>query len=374
VRIYQRGKRGTWWVEFRDPITGREVRRSLRVRRRRTAEGLARDLEADLARGYHRLAVRKPWAEAVAAYLSSGMVHKELATVAEDRRTLGKRFIPPPIVRYVDEVRAEHIAAYLAARKGLDRSPFRINRELRTLRAFFNWCAAPSRRWVSQNPAREIPQLPEPQGVAARALDDATLNTLLMKVQGTRLEGPVLLAMNHGLRESELIHLRWGAVELGHRRLWIRHNPEMGWKVKGGQERLVHLNDVTQAWVARALASRNGDSSPYLFEMGPGRPWSREALVVAMGRVMRRIGIRRGGFHMLRHTWATRQVEAGTPIPTLMVMGGWRDWRSMQRYLHLGDETQRQAAQRVVLGGTPAELPPFGGKVIPFVRKENQRS
>jgi integrase len=372
VRLYQRGKRGTWWVEFRDAITGREVRRSLRVRRRRTAEGLARDLEADLARGYHRLAVRKPWAEAVAAYLSSGMVHKELATVAEDRRTLEKRFIPPPIVRYVDEVRAEHIAAYLAARKGLDRSPFRINRELRTLRAFFNWCAAPSRRWVSQNPAREIPQLPEPQSVAARALDDATLNTLLMKIQGTRLEGPVLLAMNHGLREGELVHLLRDAVDLAQARLAIRHDPARRWKVKGGLERLVHLNEVTQAWVARALASRNGDSSPYLFEMGPGRPWSREALVVAMGRVMRRIGIRRGGFHMLRHTWATRQAEAGTPIPTLMVMGGWRDWRSMNRYLHVADEAQRQAARRVVFGPAPSSPLPSGGKVIPFRRRQPQ--
>jgi hypothetical protein len=71
---------------------------------------------------------------------------------------------------------------------------------------------------------------------------------------------------------------------------------------------------------------------------------------MTMRRGMRKIGISRGGFHMLCHTWATRQAEAGTPMPVLKAMGGWRDWRSMERYQHVGDEDLRQAAARVVIG------------------------
>jgi integrase len=346
-------------VEFRDPISGREVRRSLHLTHRRAAERLARDLAEEIARGRFHLGERKPWAEAVAAYLAHGAVHKEPATVDEDRRTLTRRFQPPAAVRYVDDLRAEHVESYVAARKALGRSPFRINRELRTIRAFCNWCLAPSRRWLEENPAKEVPQLPEPQGIAARALDAATVARLLQAVEGTRLEGPVLLALNHGLREGELVHLRREAVELSRGVVWVRHDPLTGWMVKERRERLVYLNEVTLRWLGGHLAWQPADLCPYVFIREAGQPWTREALVVAMGRVMRRIGVPRGGFHMLRHTWATRQVEAGTSVATLKLMGGWRDWRSMDVYMHLADEEQRQAAERVSFG-------PRHGKVIPL--------
>jgi len=368
LRVYRRGKRGTWWVEFRDPVSGREIRRSLRVTQHRAADRLAFELVEQLARRYHRLATRKPWEEAVDAYLAHGEIHKEAATVSEDRRTMkgakargGRparppRFQPPPIVRFVDDVRTEHVEAYVVARKVLGRSHSRINRELRTLRAFFNYSAAPSRRWITENPAREVPMLSEPQGTAARALDDETLAKILQAVEGTRLEGPVLLALNHGLREGELVHLRRDAVESDHGRLWIRHDPLTGWKVKGGRERVVYFNEVTQRWLSRHLAWPGPELCPYLFVMKLGRPWTREALCVGIGRVMRRIGVARGGLHMLRHTWATRQAEAGTPVPVLKDMGGWRDWRSMAAYQHVGDEAQRQAAQRVAFGPRHAKV------------------
>lgn len=359
MRLYRRGKRGTWWVEFRDPVSGREVRRSLRVTRRRAASPLAFDLVEQLARRYYRLGERKPWGEAVEAYLSYGEVHKEPATVGEDRRTLTKRFLPPPVVRRVDDVRTEHIELYLSQRKAQNLSAFRINRELRTLRAFFNWCAVPSRRWIAENPTQGVPMLPEPEGIAARALSDDVLMKLLESLHGTRLEGPALLALNHGLREGELIHLRRDAVELAEGRLWIRHDPLTGWKVKGRRERLVYLNEVTHRWLTRYLAQPSSDLCPYLFTMGGGRPWMRESMVMAMGRVMRSIGITRGGFHMLRHTWATRHAEAGTPMPVLKALGGWRDWRSMEKYQHIGDAAERQAAERVVIGPRPSKVIPL---------------
>jgi len=340
-------------------VSGREVRRSLRVTRHRTASRLAFDLVEQLARRYYRLGERKPWDQAVKAYLTHGEIHKEPATVAEDRRTLTKRFLPPSIVRYVDEARAEHIELYVAQRKAQKLSAFRINREVRTIRAFFNWCMATPRRWTSENPAREIPMLAEPEGVAARALSDDVLVKLLELLRGTRLEGPALLALNHGLREGELIHLRRDAAELEQHRLWIRHDLLSGWKVKGGRERVVHLNEVTSRWLGRYLAQPTSDLCPYLFTMGGGRRWTREALVMAMGRVMRAIGIRRGGFHMLRHSWATRQAEAGTPMPVLKAMGGWRDWRSMEKYQHISDEAERQAAERVVIGPLPSKVIPL---------------
>ncbi len=360
MRVYRRGKRGTYYAEFRDPLSGREVRRSLRVTSRRVASHLAAELAEQVARRYHRLAERKPWGEAVAAYLAHGEVHKDRATVAKDRRTLTKHFVFPEVVRYVDDLRAEHVAAHVAACRARGLSPSTINRELRIVRAFLNWSSLPSRRWTPENPAREVPMLAEPQGVAARPMTDEELHRLLQAVEGTRLEGPVLLALNHGLRGGEVIHLRRDAVDPVGGILYIRHDPPTGWKVKGGRERVIYLNEVTRAWLARHLAEPQRSLSPYLFSGDFGGPWSREALVMRVGRLMRGVGIAKGGLHRGRHTWATKQAEAGTPMSVLKAMGGWRDWRSMEFYLHHGDEAQRQAASRVVIGLQVGKVVPLG--------------
>lgn len=364
MRIYRRGKKGTFQMKFQDPVARVERRVSLRVRNRRAAEELARDLAEQVARRLHRLPERKPWDEAVAAYLAHGEIHKSKATNDEDRRTLTKRFHKPTGTRYVDEVRLEHVAAYIGERKAQQRSPFRINRELRTLRAFFNWCIG--RRWLPENPAKKVPYLAEPTGVAARCMTSEEIGKLLAAVEGNRLEGIILLALNHGLRESELIHLRREWVNLESGTLWIRHDPQSDWRVKGNEERVIHLNEGTGPWLRRHLAEPARDLSPYLFAMDFGRPWTREALAMTVSRLMRRIGIPHGGLHMLRHTWATLQVERGTPTAVLKDMGGWRDWRSMGKYQHVGSEIQREASGRVV-------FLPSTTKIVPLERRRKRQ-
>lgn len=49
-------------------------------------------------------------------------------------------------------------------------------------------------------------------------------------------------------------------------------------------------------------------------------------------------------FHSLRHTGASRMLEAGVDIKTVMRIGGWRNLKTLERYLHPTDA----AAQRAV--------------------------
>jgi hypothetical protein len=44
MRMLGRGTRGTFYVEYREPVTGREVHESLRVSNKRTAQHMARVL------------------------------------------------------------------------------------------------------------------------------------------------------------------------------------------------------------------------------------------------------------------------------------------------------------------------------------------
>ncbi len=50
-------------------------------------------------------------------------------------------------------------------------------------------------------------------------------------------------------------------------------------------------------------------------------------------------------FHSLRHTGATRMLEAGIDVKTVMAIGGWRSLRVLERYLHPTDEAARLAVE-----------------------------
>jgi integrase len=67
--------------------------------------------------------------------------------------------------------------------------------------------------------------------------------------------------------------------------------------------------------------------------------------------------------HSLRHTRATRLLEAGVDPQTTMQMMGWTAFTTMQRYRHVSDTLQREAAEKVSLrrGEKASE-----GVVLPF--------
>lgn len=55
-------------------------------------------------------------------------------------------------------------------------------------------------------------------------------------------------------------------------------------------------------------------------------------------------------FHDLRHTWASWQVQAETPLSHLQELGGWASFSMVQRYAHLSPGHLRQYADRTLLG------------------------
>lgn len=52
-------------------------------------------------------------------------------------------------------------------------------------------------------------------------------------------------------------------------------------------------------------------------------------------------------FHCLRHTGATRALQRGASVRTVMKLGGWKDERSVMRYVHAADSDVRKAAESI---------------------------
>jgi hypothetical protein len=56
------------------------------------------------------------------------------------------------------------------------------------------------------------------------------------------------------------------------------------------------------------------------------------------GNALTRAGITNFRWHDLRHTWASWHVQNGTPLHVLQELGGWSDYKMVQRYAHLAQE------------------------------------
>lgn len=56
-------------------------------------------------------------------------------------------------------------------------------------------------------------------------------------------------------------------------------------------------------------------------------------------------------FHCIRHTGATRALQRGASVRTVMKLGGWKDERTVMRYVHAADSDVRAAAETI--GHTP---------------------
>ena len=67
----------------------------------------------------------------------------------------------------------------------------------------------------------------------------------------------------------------------------------------------------------------------------------------AWGAALERAGIEDFRWHDLRHTWASWNVQAGTPLHALQELGGWETAEMVRRYAHFSSEHLNQYVDRL---------------------------
>src|SRR5262249_22368774 len=124
------------------------------------------------------------------------------------------------------------------------------------------------------------------------------------------------LAVETGMRRSELLGMRWDDVDLQARTVRLRNT-------KNGHPRTVPLS--TRALGVIKETPRCGDT---VFVV------SANALRLAWERLRRRAGVSGLRFHDLRHEAVSRFFEKGLSVPEVAMISGHRDPRMLFRYTH----------------------------------------
>lgn len=155
-----------------------------------------------------------------------------------------------------------------------------------------------------------------------------------------------------GLRLSEATHLKITDLDRARMQLRVRHG-------KGAKERVLPLSprllhELTSYWRAQRKG-RPGHDSPWLF-LGarPDQPINRATGQNIYYRAVHKSGLRRkGGIHVLRHSFATHCIESGLELTLVQRLLGHSSLLTTARYLHV-------TAARLGQIRSPLDLIEFG--------------
>lgn len=125
---------------------------------------------------------------------------------------------------------------------------------------------------------------------------------------------------NTGIRASELISLTVHDVVLTKRNGSQTYSYIIVRQGKGGKYREVPLNASARKALQEYLSSRNSDCEK-LF-IGQRGPLRRESIDKILKKYCRLAGIEHISAHVLRHTFCTRLIQEGTPIPIVSKLAG----------------------------------------------------
>jgi integrase len=341
-RARRRDWYGLWWVG------SRRVKRKIGPKRQPgSRDGLARaQAERELRRlidseaptpvsrrlGFEELATR---------YV------QHLATLGRKRSTIGDyescvRIHLAPYFgdKSVDKITSADVEGFVALKRDEGKATKSILNYLGLLHSIFKF--AEKRGLARGNPVAAIDKPGRPEHDAdIRYLDQVDLEALLATVP----EGPrestertiYLTAAMTGLRQGELIALRWKDIDWSAGRIRVRQNyvrGEFGSPKSKRSSRSVPLADRVAAELERHFRASPYQADEDLVFCHPqtGAPLDRSRLLKRFKAAAKAAGLRDVRFHDLRHTFGTRMAAAGVPLRTLQEWMGHRDFKTTLIY------------------------------------------
>jgi len=229
----------------------------------------------------------------------------------------------------IQDVGPELIERYKAKRK-TEVSPATVNRELAFLKTMFNKAVEWGR--LESSPLKNIKKFKEPNS------KDRILNVDEMKslidAADNHLEPILIIALNTGMRKGEILSLKWENIKLSKRYIHLEDS-------KAGKSRDVPMNGL----VIEAL-SAIPQNSEYVF-FNPRTGGAIQDVKTAFKTACEKVRIKGLRFHDLRHTAATRMVEAGVDLVTVSRILGHSSIQMTMRYAHPTPENMRRAVDKL---------------------------
>ena len=256
-------------------------------------------------------------------------------------RALLKRGLAPKSVRNI----LGHLHAVFE--HGIDRGWMRENPVRRAEK--------PGRRRSGGNPDLQFLSVTELEAVIRAIPNEVVIRSPAPTRRGSRGPAPppspdvlgpvlrvvVLTAAMTGLRQSELLGLRWRDIDWAAQRIRVRNTFVRGEHSTAGKSDLSTRRSIPMAsrlageldlWSKRTVYG--SDDELVFAHPEKGTPLDGSKVSKRFKAACLAAGVRPVRFHDLRHTFATRLAASGTPIRTIQEFLGHADSKTTQIYAH----------------------------------------
>lgn len=183
--------------------------------------------------------------------------------------------------------------------------------------------------WLEDSPMRKVSKPKEPRG-RVRFLTTEERQTLLdacRQNQCSHLYPVVVLALSTGMRQMEILTLKWKDIDLENGTI-ILH------ETKNNERRCVPLTGHAYDLIKRLDTNRK-NLSPFLFpsrRLSSNKPYNIRS---AWEQAVKMAGIKDFRFHDLRHDFASQLLASGASLAQLSEVMGHKTLQMIKRYAHL---------------------------------------
>jgi len=230
----------------------------------------------------------------------------------------------------LDQLRTKTLEDYLTERLQ-DVTLATVSKELGILKSAYG--RALRWDWVTTTPFRGI-TLNQDGEERMRWLTDAEEGRLVAAA-APWLQDLILVGLDTGLRRSNLVGLQWGWL---HEHGTVLMVPRQLVKAK---KATVMIPLTTRAATIIRRQVRHGDC---VFTHS-GRAYSLPQVSMAVIRTAKHAQLTGVSLHTLRHTFISRLVQAGRPLPEVAALAGHRTIMTTMRYAHLAPSHLRAGIQ-----------------------------
>lgn len=263
--------------------------------------------------------------------------NNKLSEQRNRRYILNRVLVPFFGKKRIKEITSRSIELYKAAKikQGLS------NKTIKNHLTLLNRCLATAYDWLELSggpPKIKWPKCAPPE------MDFLSFNeceSLLSHADGLDRE-MILTAVRTGMRQGELKGLQWSSINWENRTVAVRHSLDNGTKTlvspKSNRIRYVPI----EADVYEVLFRRK-EKTGYVFSDEQGRPFDHKRLSKRLHTVCEKAGLRKIGWHTLRHTFASHLVMRGVPLTAVKELLGHASITTTMRYSHLAPSMLRSA-------------------------------
>jgi integrase len=356
MSLYKRGD--VWWYKFR--FAGQMVRESSKSESKTVAKDAERSRRRELEESWNQIKRRKlpplfsiaaeDWLKTRTGIAPSTRRSYNLA-ISHLKTDFGKQLLC--------DLSGEDLAAYQTRRKREGVSNRTVNLELGVLRSILRRY----RMWEAI--AADVDFLKESAspGRALTHKEETALLDVASKSRCRSLYPVIMLAINTGMRASEIRGLTWAQVDFLSKSLMVGKS-----KTAAGTGRIIPLNPRAVAVLThwRGLfpgaeaehyvfphekyGLAGNDRKQCAYEIIPTEPMHRWKVAWESARKAAKVSCR---FHDLRHTFISRLAESQASDSTVMALAGHVSRAMMERYSHIRMEAKRRAVDD--LSGTDFE-------------------